>query len=386
MIQNRLNEGAFIKDIADELGLSSKTISRAVKRNSAPMGKPGRPKASKLEPFYEQINQLLAKNIWNGKVIFRELQLKGYDGSYSIVRNHITPMRVLRPCRATLRFETPPGKQMQSDWAELKTMIAGVNTKVYFCVNELGCSRAMHIWAALSLDAQHTFEAMVRAFEYFGGVPEQVLVDNQKAAVIEHPREGEIRFNPRFLDLANFYGFKPKACKPARPQTKGKVERMVSYLKHHFFVRYQQFESLAHLNQQLEQWLRTEAEPRVHGTTREVVQEMFKREQPHLQPLPTTRFDTAYIETRRVGWDGYIDVHANRYSVPSNLAGQSVRVYIGLDGTLRVANMQDQWVASHTMRHKSSGWVVDSTHHKPLWEKTMGKVQTRSLAVYEEML
>tara|TARA_B100000530_G_C15919297_1_gene472523 strand:+ start:135 stop:1295 length:1161 start_codon:yes stop_codon:yes gene_type:complete len=386
MIQNRLNEGAFLKDIAAELGVSTKTVSRAVKRNSAPTGKPGRPKVSKLDPFVEQINELLARNVWNAQVILRELQSRGYSGSVSLLREYIAPKRALRPSRATVRFETPPGKQMQSDWAELRTMIAGVDTKVFFCVNELGHSRAMHIWAALSFDAHHTFEAMVRAFEYFGGIPAQVLVDNQKAAVIEHPREGEIRFNNRFLDMADFYGFKPKACKPARPQTKGKVERMVSYLKGHFFVRYQQFESLAHLNQQLEQWLRTEAEPRVHGTTREVVQEMFKRELPYLQALPNTRFDTAYIETRRVGWDGYIDVNGNRYSVPSNLAGQSVRVYIGLEGTLRVANMQDQWVASHTLRHKSSGWVVDSSHHKPLWEKTMGKVQARPLSVYEEML
>lgn len=386
MIQNRLNEGAFIKDIAAELGVSPKTVSRAIKRKSEPTGQPGRPKVSKLDPFAVQINELLSRNVWNAQVILRELQACGYEGSISLLREYLAPKRSLRPSRATVRYETPPGKQMQSDWAELKTCVAGVETRVYFCVNELGHSRAMHIWAALSLDAHHTFEAMIRAFEYFGGVPAQVLVDNQKAAVIEHPREGDIRFNPRFLDMAAFYGFTPKACKPARPQTKGKVERMVSYLKNHFFVRYQQFDSLAHLNRQIEDWLRSEAEPRVHGTTREVVQEMFNRERPHMLPMPNSRFDTAYIEARRVGWDGYIDVNGNRYSVPGNLAGQTVRVYIGLDGLLRVANLNDQWVASHTMRHKSCGWVVDSSHHKPLWEKTMGKVQARSLTVYEEML
>ena len=153
---------------------------------------------------------LLSQNIWNAKVILRELQQKGYKGSYSILREYITPKRALRPSRATVRFETPPGKQMQSDWAELRTLIAGVDTKVFFCVNELGHSRAMHIWAALSLDAHHTFEAMVRAFEYFGGIPAQVLVDNQKAAVIEHPREGEIRFNNRFWTWPTSTALSPK--------------------------------------------------------------------------------------------------------------------------------------------------------------------------------
>ena len=387
MIQNRANEGAYIKDIAAELGVSSKTVSRALRRGSAPTGKPGRPRTSKLAPFVTRIDELLAQNIWNAKVVFRELEQMGYSGGYTLVRDYICPKRALQPGRATVRFETAPGQQMQSDWAELFTQIAGVRTKLYFCVNELAYSRAMHIWAALSLDANHTYEAMVRAFEYFGGVPAQVLVDNQKSAVLEHPRDqGAIRFNPRFVDLAGFYGFAPKACKPARPQTKGKVERMVSYLKHHFFVRYQAFTSLSQLNEQLEHWLKTEAEPRVHGTTRQTVMHMFEHERTQLQGLPATRFDTAYIESRRVGWDGYIDVHGNRYSVPGHLVGQTVRVYIGLDESLRVADRQDHWVATHSLRHKSQGWVTERAHHHHLWQRTAGKVQARPLSVYEQVL
>ena len=90
----------------------------------------------------------------------------------------------------------------------------------------------------------------------WAGVTKTVLVDNQKSAVIAH-RVGEgVQFHPRFLDLAGHYGFVPKACRPYRARTKGKTERMVRYVKEHFFVRYRQFETLAHLNQQLESWLR----------------------------------------------------------------------------------------------------------------------------------
>ena len=114
-----------------------------------------------------------------------------------------------------------------------------------------------------------TYESLVRSFAYLGGVTKTVLVDNQKSAVIAH-RVGEgVQFHPRFLDLAGHYGFVPKACRPYRARTKGKTERMVRYVKEHFFVRYRQFETLAHLNQQLESWLREEADPRVHGTHRQ---------------------------------------------------------------------------------------------------------------------
>lgn len=202
---------------------------------------------------------------------------------------------------------------MQSDWAEQKVWLGGVRTKVYVCLNELGHSMMMHAWAARSLDANHTYEAMIRAFEYFGRVPAEVLVDNQKTAVMFHRvNEGAV-VTPRHLDFAKYYGFIPKACRPARPQTKGKIERSVGYLKRHFFVRYTHFASLDELNQRLEHWLHTEAEPRIHGTTGQVVFDAFKAEQPHLSALPYKRFDTAYIESRKVSWDAYIEVRGNRY-------------------------------------------------------------------------
>ena len=202
MIQNRIKEGVFVKDIAAELNVNPKTISRAIRRGSAPTGKPGRPTESKLDPFKGRIDEMLGRNIWNAQVIFRELQAVGYTGGYSILRAYVRPKRVLRPSKATVRFETAPGRQLQSDWGELFTLIGGVRTKAYICVNELTHSRRFHVWAASSLDANHTYEAIIRAFEYFEGVPMEVLVDNQKAAVISHDRDGEIRFNKRFVDMA----------------------------------------------------------------------------------------------------------------------------------------------------------------------------------------
>jgi transposase len=223
MIQALVQRGVYVCDIARQLGVHPKTVSRALARGSAPT--PTRQKRkSLLDPYRTQVDQLLAEGVWNAQVIFRELQARGYAGKLSILRDYIQPKRALRPGRVTVRFETEPGRQLQSDWGEIRTMVGGIETEVHFCVNTLGYSRRFHFWCTDREDAEHTYEGLIRSFEWFGGVSAEVLVDNQKCAVLEHRADGP-RFNARFLDVAGHYGFTPRACKPARAQTKGKDER-----------------------------------------------------------------------------------------------------------------------------------------------------------------
>lgn len=380
--------GAYQRDIAAELGVHPKTVSRALKRGSAPK-RERKKRQSKLEPYKLKIDQLLNRGVWNAKVILREIQAEGYGGSITILRQYIAPKRVLKPSRATVRFETKPGEQMQSDWGETIVEIAGQPTRVCFIVNQLGYSRRFHFWCTNSLDAEHTYEGIIRSLEYFGGVTREVLIDNQKAAVLRASNQGKPRFNERFVDLANWYGFTPHACRPYRARTKGKDERMVGYIKQNFFVRYQEFESWAHLNQLAERWLAEEADPRVHGTVKEVVIERFEREKPSLGALPALRYDTSYHGFRQAAWDGYIEVSGNRYSVPANLCGQTLEVYIGLDGSLRVYNPGDPDpdklpVATHLLRNVREGWVAVPEHHAALWQDTL-RVEKRPLLVYEEV-
>ena len=316
--------------------------------------------------------------------IQREIEAQGYTGKGAILRAYIQPKRVLRPSRATVRFETKPGEQLQHDWAEIVTIVAGVAQKVYFAVNTLGYSRRFHVWATRSQDAEHTYEALIRAFEHFSGAPAEVLVDNQKSAVITHRIGEAVRFNARFLELAGHYGFRPRACRPYRARTKGKDERMVRYVKEHFFVRYRAFESLAHLNQLAEQWLAAEADPRVHGTHGEVVIERFRQEQPQLKALPAHRFDTSYREIRHVAFDGYIDIRGNRYSVPAGVIGQPVACRITLEDTLRVFDTGDNLIATHRLKPAQEGWTTVPDHHAGLWADTL-KVERRDLAVYAEV-
>jgi len=186
-----LNErGVYLKDIAAELEVHPRTVRRALKRGSAP--EPERkPRSSKLDAYKAKVDQWLGKEVWNAMVILREIQKRGYDGGRTILRQYIQPKRVLRPNRATVRFETEPGKQLQSDWGE-------------------------------------------------------VLVDNQKSTVLQASNIGQPKFNEGFMDLALQYGFTPRACRPYRARTTGKDERMLGYIKQNFFVRYRSFESWVH--------------------------------------------------------------------------------------------------------------------------------------------
>jgi len=384
VIKTLKQHGVYLKDIAEELGVHPKTVSRALKQDRVFTRKRKR-SGNKLEAYKAKIDQLLSEDVWNTMVILREIQAEGYDGSYTILREYIQPKRVLRPGgRATVRFETEPGKQMQSDWGEVRVEIAGQESKVHFIVDELGYSRRFHFWCSDSEDAEHTYEGLIRSFEYFGGVTQEVLVDNQKSTVLKASNEGQPGFNERFVDLAGRYGFSPRACRPYRARTKGKDERMVGYIKHNFFVRYRVFENWAHLNQLAESWLRTEADQRLHGTVHEIVAERFERERPFLGGLPNVRYDTSYFEYRQAAWDGYIEVRGNRYSLPAALAGQHVAVRIGLDGALRVYQ-GETLVASHTLRSKEQGWSSLPEHQAGMWKSTL-QVQQRELSAYQEAL
>jgi len=123
--------GVYLKDIAVELGVHPKTVSRALKRGNAPKGRRKR-RGSKLDPYKAKVDQLLAEGVWNAMVILREIQAEGYSGGITILRDYIAPKRVLRQGKSTVRFETPPGKQLQSDWGEIVVEIAGEPVKVHF--------------------------------------------------------------------------------------------------------------------------------------------------------------------------------------------------------------------------------------------------------------
>src|SRR6516165_389277 len=143
------------------------------------------------------------------------------------------------------------------------------------------------IWARFVVhqDLQAVLRCHIAALQAIGGAPRTILYDRMKTAVIGEDADGLVVYNRALVDLARHYGFQPRACRPYRAKTKGKVERPFRYIREDFFLG-GAFRNLEDLNAQLRHWLDTVANPRVHATTRRVVNEAFAEEKNALQALP----------------------------------------------------------------------------------------------------
>lgn len=190
----------------------------------------------------------------------------------------------------------------------------------------LGFSRL--IWARFVVhqDLPAVLRCHASALEALGGVPREILYDRMKTAVIGEGEAGGIVYNRSLVDLARHYGFHPKACQPYRAKTKGKVERPFRYIREDFFLA-RSFRNLDDLNAQLRHWLDTVANPRVHATTRRVVNEAFAEERTALRPLPLAPFRSVLKLERRISREGMVSVGGNFYSVPDATRRRVVEVH-----------------------------------------------------------
>ena len=216
--------------------------------------------------------------------LFREIREAGYRGAYDQVRRYAGEVRPRPEPEPVVRFETPPGRQAQLDFAENFPLPWG---KRHALLVVLGYSR--HLWVQFypEKSKEVVIEGLEAAFRYFEGVPREVLFDQMKSVVVADRREsgGKLLRNEDFLRFANHWGFRVRACRPYRPETKGKVERPVDYLRRGFFYA-RSFASDADLNAQVLRWMEEVAQERIHGTTKEKPVVRFLRERPALGPLP----------------------------------------------------------------------------------------------------
>ena len=246
-----------------------------------------------------------------------------------------------------MRFETPPGDQAQVDFAQFQVVFTDEPSAariVWLFSLVLGYSRL--IWARFVAhqDLQTVLRCHMAAFSALGGVPRQILYDRMKTAVIGEDDQAHIIYNRALIDCAGHYGFHPKACRPYRAKTKGKVERPFRYIREDFFLA-RLFRNLDDLNAQLAHWLGTVANPRVHATTQRVVNEAFAEEKLVLQPLPLVPFRAVLKLERRVSHEGMVSVGGNLYSVPDATRKRVVEVH-SLADEIRIFEA-DRLIAVH---------------------------------------
>lgn len=401
-----------------------------------PVYGPRLPRASKLDAFKPYLEERMTAGVWNCSVLLRELTARGYSGGHSILRDYVRPRRQGARVEAVRRFETPAGHQAQVDWGDLGSVglldDSGKPARRRLCVFALtlGHSRAMFAGIALEQKLATFLRLHEAAFAALGGVPREILYDRCKTVVLREllaeadnvlDGRGEVRWHPVFLDFARYWGFTPRLCRAYRPQTKGKVESGVKFVRRNFLPGLRtldeagqpalRVDTVPELQRELDRWLWEVANRRRHGTTHRCVHEALDQEREHLQPVAHraayTLPDEA-LEARRVARDAFVSYGGSRYSVPWTLAGSTVRVTV-VAGLLEIRH-EGTAVARHALANEPHQIVQQAAHfqgmpfgsqaapggptsggkeriHLDCFEPAQAPmVQSRPLSYYEEFL
>lgn len=356
--------GWGLKRIARELGCSHHTVKAyieagGVKPFKAPM------RAKKLDGLDDWLRERFIRHRGNADVVRQELLAEK-----DIAVSPRTMQRTLQPYRqalkaealATVRFETPPGRQLQIDFGERLVDIAGAKVKAFMFVATLGHSRRVHVRVFRHEKQESWFAGLESAFTTFGGVPEIVLMDNARALIVRHDAVSRtVQFNDKLIAFAKHWGFGPRACAPYRARTKGKTERGVGYVKKNAIAG-RSFLSWEAFQAHLAQWEREVANVRMHGTTGEAPMVRFQRDEAHrLRPLgDRPPFGRLRELSRVVGNDCAIEVDTNSYSVPWRLIGERVALTVAA-GEIRIRHGVRE-VAVHKQVDGRRQRVIDRAH------------------------
>lgn len=382
--------------IAERLGIDRKTVARLLQEgpNRSYQRQTPPKRGSKLDPYRDYIrHRVIEDGVTNAQVILREIRQQGYEGGYTILKDFMKPLRPARKPKFTRRYETAPGEEAQVDWSYFgRFKLWGVERQLWCFAMVLSWSRMLYVEFVWETHEAILQRCHIHAFEYFQGVPKRILYDNMKTVAIGRRENGQVHWNSKFLDFAHYYGFQPRVHQPRRPQTKGKVEQPMGYIKGNFFQGVS-FTGLYDLNGQARGWLDEVANVRVHGTTKEVPLVRWReRERAALRPLTVPPYDTSIVSRRKVSRDGYVVVRTNRYSVPWQFAGQWLVTRETPNGWLEILD-GDSLVAMHPLLPESARFrpVLIPSHHAVPQEQTVEmvhiasapEVEERPLAVYD---
>lgn len=405
-IHGRARCGEAKQKIARELGLDRKTVRRLLaQERPVPYQRTG-PRPSLVTPYLDYIQRRVTEVDYNAYRIFHELQAQGYPGGYEMVKLAVRPLRAERDqlAEATLRFETAPGRQAQVDWGSTWTHIGAQRVCIQLFVMVLGYSRRLYVELTRDQTLGSLLACHQHAFDWFGGLTEEILYDNPKTVVLKRDWDGRvIEWHPQLWDFAQYYGFTPRLCRPYRAQTKGKVESGIKYVKRSF-VMGRQFPTWDALNPMAQEWVMTVADQRIHGTIFRKPAEAFLEEplRPH-HSRPPYRLHT--VLCRKVATDCLVTLETNRYSVPPAYVGRPVDVHCSAEGAIQIYH-QGTLIATHPRATGQHQLCVDPAHYQALrprprlpaaagrdgplalttWSGPFPEVAVRPLACYEALI
>lgn len=337
-------------------------------------------RASILDPFKEKIKSWLEKYPYSSVQIYQNLLELNYEGGLTTVRNYVRKVRPPKQ-KGFLTLSFRPGECAQVDWGQYGTIPVGsTRRKLHFFVMVLCHSRMMYLEFTLLERMEHFLTCHENAFRFFGAVPESVMVDNLKSAVLTRLVGQDPVFNRRYLDFANHYGFIIRACNVGKGNEKGRVENAVGYVKKNFLggLNIADFSSLQPAAQQ---WVDTTANVRIHATTQKKPIGLFDEEKNACRQLPHTPYDCGTIITARVTNQFRVVVDTNRYSVPAEYSKELVTIKLYPD---RLCIYQDnKFVARHVRSYDRNQNFEHPDHPKELLQQ---RKRAREQTLYKRFL
>jgi transposase len=351
-----------VPQIARELHLDERTVARWL---AAGKFQPRRaaPRTSKLDPYKAQIIRWLESHPYTATQIFLRLRESGYAGGITIVKDYVHRIRPPRtPAFLTLSFA--PGECAQVDWGQFGSISVGhTRRRLSFFVMVLCYSRMLYVEFTLSETMEHFLSGHANAFTFFGGVPQRVMVDNLRSAVLRHALGQAPVLNPRYQDFADHFGFSIRPCGVGQAHEKGRVENAVGYVKKNFLAGLE-LSDFALVNPAARQWLETVANVRIHGSTKRQPVELFQAEKPQLRPLPARPYDVGILRPVRASRQFRVTVDTNTYSVPAEYAGAALTLKLYPDQLCLYH--QERLIARHVRSYDRRRDFEDPDHPKAL--------------------
>lgn len=320
---------------------------------------------SKLDDYKSVIIYKVDTYGCTAMAVYKFIVKKGYTGKYSIVADFVKNHKDTETKKATIRFETNPGLQAQVDWKEDMTLISrsGQPFKINIFLMVMGYSRNKFIIITSDRSQDTLFRCMVEAFKYYGGLPQEILFDNMKT-VVDHTRSSFAKtvFNDKFEVFARDMGFTPIACRPYRPQTKGKAEALAKLM-----------DRLKVYNEEFDTWddliritteFRDDINKELSQGCDDIPIELFEKEKEYLLPLPHMELLTSYIsrqeeKTYPVNRESMIKYEGRKYSVPTRYIGERMTVTKDDSGNLSIY-YNNQLVVCHTVSNRRYNYTIDT--------------------------
>jgi len=347
-------------EIARVTGHDWKTVAKRIKEIEEGKEYPEKkPHPRVLDPHKEQIVKWMEEEL-TGVRIHEELQGIGVKVGYSTVKEYLS--RIRKRENIFVRIHTLPGEEAQVDfgYAGLTLDNSGKRRKTWVFNMRLSYSRLDYYEKVYDQRVETFIQCHIHAFNYFGGVPEYVKIDNLKAAILKAHFYEPI-YQSLYKDFAQYYGFRPHPCRIRKPNDKGKVESGIKYVKNNFFLG-RTFKDSTDVDRQLKNWMDNTSNKRVHGTTRKIPKEVFEQEEREkLKELPREAFTLLHVGVRKVYHDCHIFVNYNYYSVPFEYVGKEVEIETGED-LLRVY-YQGKEIALHTLLKGKGDFSTNEAHY-----------------------